>query len=396
MTETYATPPDTLKDMMRDVLVRSTQGGDAAGGRFWSFGQANMPRVSFEESLQPSGMDRMFSSKFGSEAASRVGNETRTLSALGHVSSELIAEGLKVSGQLAPDDRILLSSVSRTYDQEEQPVVVVLTDREHNQQGELGRDVRLPAENIEALLRDVGARLTDVSQPASSFPSPEINVLDLALRSGSSVTEMMQITRPEVIYFPRPEMIDLCAPFPALRIEKGNEVSTSGVLCRNQAGELGITACFHGTGPVGTKVKIDGREYQVTMADRVQDLVFIPVEDAFAGRSLRCLSGVRQKDDLAPARDEVFNFDGSVNPDTDTYAQSCDPWLFNIDANAQIRMQTTRDTDQGDSGSALIDRNDKLAGFAFRMTGYGVRPGFTDWIWAPNALGALGLTPETP
>lgn len=339
---------------------------------------------------EPTAYGRMFGSKFGEEAVSRVGNESRTLAAINHLGSELVAESLKADDQLGPEDRVLLSNVSTAPGMDEQPIVVVLSNREPDGFGSLHPDdVFLSTDMIQRVFHSMTPASPD------GIEGPERVVLDQVLRSEISVVEIMNIARPEVIYFPRPEMIDLCAPFPSFRIVNGNEVSTSGILCRNSAGQLGVTACFHGTGPEGTRVTIDGQEHEVKMADRVQDLVFIPVDDAFSCRPQRSLAGLRQIDDLAPARDECFNFDGIMNPETDTYAQSCDPWLFNLDPHAQIRMQTTRDTDKGDSGSALIDRNDKLAGFAFRMTGYGVRPGFTDWIWAPNALDALRLTPET-
>jgi hypothetical protein len=286
----------------------------------------------------------------------------------------------------------LLSSVDALFDYGGQPVVVVLSDREANELGELRSDnLFLPSDMMQRVLYSAGPNSAKLRGGARGA---EMAVLDQALRSEVSVLDVMNIARPEVVFFPRPEMVDLCVPSPALRVVNGNEVSSSGVLCRDGDGTLGVTACFHGTGEVGTKVMIEGTEHEVKRADRLQDLVFIPVDDNFLTCPQRPLTGLREQDDLAPARDEKFIFDGIINPLTDTYAQSCDPWLFNLDPNAQIRMQTTRDTDKGDSGSALIDRNNKLAGFAFRMTAFGVRPGFTDWIWAPNALDALGLTPE--
>jgi hypothetical protein len=57
------------------------------------------------------------------------------------------------------------------------------------------------------------------------------------------------------------------------------------------------------------------------------------------------------------------------------------------------RIQTDPDTDEGDSGSALIDEYDQVIGFAFERTDYNDYPQFTDWIWAANALRALSLTP---
>lgn len=411
MVDTSSGAGESLRGMIQDVLVRTERlkpipGGSPFDRNFSSdfdkgfsddFGSESYSEGDF----QPSGMDRLFSSRFGSEAASLIGNESRTLAAINHLSGELIAQSLRIGGRVLPDDRILIStSAPSGFVEEARPVVVVLSDQEHSLNGALQSDnFEITSDLVERALYSGGDRVLSRQSDASSAvveASPEIAVLVQAMQSGRAVVDLMQISRPEVISFPKPEMIDLCAPFPALRIEKGNDVSSSGILCRNQDGELGLTACHHGTGPAGTKVSIDGVEYQVTLDDRVQDLVFIPVDDTFLNLAQRGLAGLRQKEDLAPAKDEEFSFDGVVNADQETYGQSCDSWLFNLDPHVQLRMQTTRDTDQGDSGSALIDRNGKLVAFAFRMTKYGARPGFTDWIWAPNALDALGLIPELP
>jgi hypothetical protein len=56
-----------------------------------------------------------------------------------------------------------------------------------------------------------------------------------------------------------------------------------------------------------------------------------------------------------------------------------------------LKLQTDADTDQGDSGCALRDENDRVLGFAFERTAYDDYPQFTDWIWAANALRALNL-----
>lgn len=406
MTDTFdPSSPDTggsLKDMMRDLLVRDSFEREASSAQssilpamrlFGATTSDQSESLGGSSFVEPSPMGRMFSTKFGSEAASRVGNETRTLSALNHLSSELIAETLRLTDQVGPDDRILLSTLYGPTWDGDKPVVVVLTDRVTGPEGRVqSDDLFLPHEAIRRTLYN-GESALGFAQSLGRR-TPEYEVLDQALKSDADMAELMVITQPEVLYFPQPEMIDLSAPTPAYRIVQGNEVSSSGVLCTDADGRIGITACFHGTGPEGTKITVDGHELTVSLADRLQDLVFISLEDApeLTQGLQRGEAGLREEHDLAPAPNEPFTFDGIMNPATQTFVQSSDPWLFNLDPNAQIRLQTTRDTDKGDSGSALIDRNDKLAAFAFRMTGYGVRPEFTDWIWAPNALASLGLT----
>jgi hypothetical protein len=76
--------------------------------------------------------------------------------------------------------------------------------------------------------------------------------------------------------------------------------------------------------------------------------------------------------------------------------QSHDAGLLRRRPGVQLKVQTRPDTDRGDSGSALIDADDRVVGFAFEKTAFDDWPQFTDWIWAANALDALGLTPLAP
>ena len=60
----------------------------------------------------------------------------------------------------------------------------------------------------------------------------------------------------------------------------------------------------------------------------------------------------------------------------------------------QLCVQTKAVTNYGDSGSALLNDDDRLVGFAFQRTAYGGRATveFSDWIWAASVLNELGLT----
>ena len=67
--------------------------------------------------------------------------------------------------------------------------------------------------------------------------------------------------------------------------------------------------------------------------------------------------------------------------------------LLLIDPRRQSTIETPAVVNRGDSGCALLDRDDKVLGFAFRRTGYGAAIEFADWIWAANAMAALELEP---
>lgn len=397
MTDTFdpdGAAPQSLFDMVNTVLSRDLEERYAQHPNriFGAAGdiQGAAATSSTTPSFDPSPMSRMFSSKFGNEAVSRVGNEEKTLTAINHLSSELLARTLRETGQVAAEDRILLTtSVSPSGGPV--PVVVVLSDQDTTDGGILRSDtLSLPHDMTKRMLFSAADSVP--RDRLTSPPSASFSVLERALQMDLNTDELMAISQPEVISFKRPEMIDLSAPENSQRVVRGNDTSSTGVLCTLPDGTLGVTACYHGTGDVGVELLINAHPGKVTLANPVQDLVFIALDDLNVLGPRRDVNGLREEDDLAPAQREPFTFDGIRNPHTNTLAQSSDPWLFNTDPHAQIRLQTNRDTDHGDSGSALLDRFDKLCGFAFRMTPYGYNPGFTDWIWAPNALASLNLT----
>jgi hypothetical protein len=103
------------------------------------------------------------------------------------------------------------------------------------------------------------------------------------------------------------------------------------------------------------------------------------------------LGGVRE--DREPAKADHVRFDGVINQNRTTRIFGSDNGLLRARPTVQLKVQTDPDTDQGDSGSALLDEHDSVLGFAFERTDYDDYPQFTDWIWAANALRALQLVP---
>jgi hypothetical protein len=226
---------------------------------------------------------------------------------------------------------------------------------------------------------------------------PEAIVYEIVRsRAELGATEALAIARPEVVFTHLPSMVRIAAPQPGIPIYKGSKLSTAGVFCRDPEGYLGVTACLHGAGPVGTKITVSGVNSAVALVSEVQDLVFIPLNEQLVPAAVRGAAGLRAEAHLPPAQGERAWFDGAVTNGQETIIDGTDRLLFRWSPTKQLRIQTRRDTDHGESGSALIDADDRILGFAFEMTGHGEYPQFTDWIWAPNALRALGLQPIVP
>jgi len=208
----------------------------------------------------------------------------------------------------------------------------------------------------------------------------------------NAAMEFLWISQPEVILSRRPRMIPLCAPTPYVEVKSGTEYSSVGIFCRDKNGQLGVTACYHGTGPVGTSVDVGSVHSTVTAADVIQDIAFIPLDSSYVMPQLKGLTGVRTARARSQAEPVTFEGAGTRQP-TPSRIQSHDAGILRTRPTVQLKVQTPADTNKGDSGSALLDSDDRVVGFAFERTGIGEFPELTDWIWASNALKALDLTP---
>ncbi|MEL7217583.1 MAG: hypothetical protein AAGK01_04030, partial [Pseudomonadota bacterium] len=274
--------------------------------------------------------------------------------------------------------------------EEGETVVLILDpDMEYSQSRKVTSELMPNMEDLHTIMDQLreDARMSPSSERSESG--------DLLATLDPAIAAMLtREVRPQIIATSMPRMEQLCVPSPHEVIICGEERSTGGVYCRDSDGRFGITGCFHGTGPVGTKVEVGLREYKVALANPVQDIVFIPLGDDYNIPELQGCNGLVT--DRAPGQQERATFEGSTSEDvTETIISSHDAGLLRRRSSVQLKLQTRPDAQRGDSGSALVDQNDKVMAFAFERTAFGEYPEFTDWIWADNAMAALGLTPYT-
>ncbi len=237
-----------------------------------------------------------------------------------------------------------------------------------------------PLERAEAQLRGRGA----TRRGASRFE-------DMMFRTGpDALLAALWIARPEVIVARMPAMMPLNCPSPALEVRSAAESSSVGMFCRDAAGIVGFTACHHGTGPVGTSIELGGLPTEVIHAHAVQDIVFAPLpENYVVPNCAHGLAGIRRN--RAPAQNDLATFEGCTSGHRNIVVTSHDAGLLRQRASVQLKVQTTAELNQGDSGSALIDEDDRVMAFAFERTAIDEPIQFADWIWAANAFDALGL-----
>ncbi|MGA7807243.1 hypothetical protein [Bradyrhizobium sp.] len=331
---------------------------------------------------------------FRTETGQRVnealgGDERKTLAALDRLTLEATAEALRLTGKAGETDRFVVMPRNA-----KQPPTLMLMSPKLQSVGQS----RIISDELHIALWAIEKGMSNAVDPQDG--TPEAIALGEVLKGRwQALFEVFAISQPEIVLTRRPRMIPLCVPSPHVKItaedtrttaEQGS-VSTAGVLCRDQHGEFGVTGCFHGTGPVGTKVWVGGQSSAVKNACPVQDLVFIPLPESRLPSSLAGLKGVRQ--DREPAKADRVHFDGATNQNCETRIFGTDNGLLRARPNMQLKIQTDPDTDEGDSGCALLDENDQVLGFAFERTAYDDYPRLTDWIWASNGLRALDLTP---
>jgi hypothetical protein len=371
---------------LKDWRPRTAQGRGAIFGAAGSRGfevdremSSLIPSSLWAGATEP--MNRLFSTEIGKRAASAVGNETRTLAALQRLSVEIMAQSLRITGQAGEGDRLLV-----VPGQQGRPPILMLMSPNVLSVDEsriISNDLDLP---FPILMKG----LSEAADPKES--TPEAAALREVLQGGKeALAEVFLISQPEIVLTRRPRMIPLCVPSPHMRLQCGSRISTAGMFCRDADGDLGVTGCYHGTGPVGTEVTVYLQKSRVKHASEVQDLVFIPLGEEFGMPQTVGLGGVRE--DREPAKADHVRFDGVINQNRTTRIFGSDNGLLRARPTVQLKVQTDPDTDQGDSGSALLDEHDSVLGFAFERTDYDDYPQFTDWIWAANALRALQLVP---
>lgn len=351
----------------------------------------------------PDSLSRMFSTDVGQKSVNIVRNEGQTLRILTNLAADAML-GSTYGGrnvdtwtptQLSSDVNTLV--VNRAHDPSEPPVVLMLDP--HLPEGFAARLVDWEPGKVAGGQSGLDAIARAAHSETPPYSSPEhLDVAQTVLDAGpQALADLLWIVRPEVVVARHPAMELVGCPSPALEVKGGPagvpmEVSSVGMFCRDSDNVVGVTACHHGTGPVGTDVTLGGLPTQVKLADQIQDIVFIPLPAGFhVPNFARGIQGPRGN--RAPGQGDPAQFEGRTSGHRTTVVSSHSPGLLWIDRLSQNKVQTPAAVNHGDSGSALIDNEDHVLGFAFRRTKYGEPLEFAEWIWAANAMAALGLTP---
>ena len=185
-----------------------------------------------------------------------------------------------------------------------------------------------------------------------------------------------------------------------------NALSSVGVVARNANGKLGVTGALHGMHQdptelfrqyrqkgasciIGKEVYVDGHKGKILDADEITDSCFIELEEANIPSYVSTLGPMSSR---PPFRTEGVHFEGITSAKVSTNVTEVDVGIPGVSFGRQRCVYTKPVTNRGDSGSALINDQNELVGFAFKRTGYGEIIEFSEWIWADSVFDALQIT----
>jgi hypothetical protein len=183
------------------------------------------------------------------------------------------------------------------------------------------------------------------------------------------------------------------APAPALPVTIGGEpdaVATAGVIGADGAGGVLAITAWHAVSAasvMAVEIRVGGAAASVVRRDKLTDSCLLSV-------TCRDWAGVGRAGLLrfAPAEHRPATFDGAGSGHKQTKIRAYDLSVLDSSPYLSSKVYTDPDTVPGDSGSALIDSEDHIVGFAVSRTAFGAPLEFSTWSWAGQVLAAHGLT----
>ncbi len=180
----------------------------------------------------------------------------------------------------------------------------------------------------------------------------------------------------------------------------GQDSSTVGVVATNKQGIQGVTVALHdlqkSLGTVRahhTQIEVNGSSGSVFSIDDLyySDSCFVELP-AFTAVNLLRVDGVLCN--ALPRGQADVTFEGLVSGRVDTHVDAWSPDAPIVFPHSQLKLYTPAVTERGDSGAALIDKNENtLLGFAWWRTGVKEKAQFSVWSWADCVFLAHDLYP---
>jgi hypothetical protein len=223
------------------------------------------------------------------------------------------------------------------------------------------------------------------------------------LKERDQMRELKQIVKtvkPAVVFVKAPLIIEQATlPSNALGLTLAGEhgpTSSAGVIAKDQYGNEGVTVAYHGLksgntrGHCGQQVDVGGCSGEVASIDPLTDSAFVKLSGGTAALGKSNFRAVRSGS--TPGYHEVATFDGLASGPNRTYTDATAPLTMVNMPGYQRTVLTRPDTQNGDSGCALVDKDQEVMGFCLGTTGLSEVPPVSIWIWAESVFNEHRLT----
>jgi hypothetical protein len=173
----------------------------------------------------------------------------------------------------------------------------------------------------------------------------------------------------------------------------GHVSATIGVISTNQDGNEGVTVARHAINqaivPGKTTIWVEEKTGVVVSEDLPSDSCFVEVTVPNGNFHHQKLDGTLAN--RSPTQNESVHFRGISNKTIETAVMSWTLDLFSLSKFTQKKVFTPAVTDWGDSGTVLINDENKAIGFAFERTALEEKISWSSWIWADSVFRAHQL-----
>jgi len=223
----------------------------------------------------------------------------------------------------------------------------------------------------------------------SLYAGQRLDNWNLAARGPMLAVEVIHQGSPFcIVAIPPPQTEPTKPPNPCCEVLVGSASSTAGIVAKDKSGRQGVTAAYHAVGSAATAT-VDGKTGNKVSEHIISDSCFLEMTSPPA-TGTRGSKGPMKT--ILPRGNQAADFDGYKSKLKDATITGWSPELPNTTLRSQSKVYTTKVTDPGDSGSALITKDDDyIVGFAFERSAYGSPTDFSSWIWADLVFRALDL-----
>lgn len=199
-------------------------------------------------------------------------------------------------------------------------------------------------------------------------------------------------TKPEAVYTDTP-LTTIGSPCPVVTAAIGGKpLSTAGIFTSDNQGRFGATVAWHSVKDIllnTSQIYINDESAQIASTDQISDSCFAVFDQPAVKSVFNNIGGTLSG--LSPRMYDPVTFQGITSGFKQTIITGWSPDIPFVLPYSQLKVLTAPETNPGDSGAALIDRDGKVTGFSFFRTAINQQPEYSSWIWADSVYKAHNL-----